>query len=1352
VTGEYNGSTTTAGSYDPYTGNAKRVIDDLTVTGSIGEYPLKWMRTLNTRGGGDGWRHNYSWGLTVQEIPGQCGQGCICDGPHGTVSYPDGRVMNLRWEDGDQAYVQADGWEPMGDRVVHVEGGSGHYYDLRLKDGGRVEFRPASGIPAGAATAIVDPYGRRTTLEYTGGQASKLWKVTEPGGRFLQISYDTHCWQNQVNPPQQVCSDVIKQVEAHDGLGHIMEKAIYTYEEVHAQGPFFEGVFLQLTQVDYGDGSHAYYAYNASALAIPNNPWSFCAGTIKTCHDVRFAGPMSKIEYEYALPGGGQAGAWIRGQIKAERNMTTPQVVSSVDYQAGLADRTEIRPDGATRHFSYRGWDGLDSYTDFAYPGETAHNTTINFIDGASGNPDHYLRMVTDARGHTTSTEKEKKIGAVMAVIHHNQSRVKYAYSQPEPYYLISKTDESEKTTYYDRDGANRIWQIRYPDGGVETFAYEGNPFGLVQKHGLTSGGVEEFRYDGRGLKTLSWLPATESDLDPSAHPTHYYYYFEGNTPTGRFDLLDRLQLVVDPLGNHTWYDYNKRGQVTRVTHHDGTYTQTQYNADGTLAWTADENHPGAETDVNQRTRYEYDEYKRVTKVTNPLGKETNNSYAPWNGQGAFSHTTSSVYLATTHSQKKIGGDYDSNFRLIETIQGWNTADAAKTTNTYDEVGNLKTMKDPKGQSSGLVTTYDYDHRNRRTRVTDTLNHPTTWEYDDAGNMKKETRADNKSRTWDLYDAMNRVKQTTGFLGAVLERTNYDYDTAGNLITVTDPNHKVYQTGYDQLNRKKSFTHPTDTPGSAQYELWRYDIAGNLLWSRNPASQYKHFEYDNRNRQRLSYWNNSENPETNPAWSIGPKVAITPDPASRILEIKTNNGETIVAFGYDNADHKIWEDQTVAGFTRRVATDPDDDGNRRTLSVSNVPGGYSFTYEYTPREQLKQINRSGSSHIEFSYDPNGNLTRRQNMAQGQARDATRLQYDDLNRVTICEQTGYYDETFARSNYNDYDLVNNLKSISRHEDGDTGELFTYDDANQLSSVSYKADVVPHAPGGAPGGAIAEVEQDGQKETLAALAADPEREPLAKDSVEIESVSGPRTVTYQNDAINRLSMDDPNIGPPTIFTPNHLNQYTSVTGHGALNYDGNLNVSGYDGWAFVHDSEKRLLSVTGNGHSAQFAYDGLGRCVKRTIDGATTLFTYDGWKPVAEWTGAGAFLAWNLYGVGADENLLRFQQNPAGYLHYHLDAMGNVQFLLSDQPESGLEKYTYDVFGKPTITGWNGDVRPISNHGNRFLFTGREYLYTFGLYDYRHRTYHPGLGRFIQTDPLGLKSKALSFPRHRQPCTH
>jgi RHS repeat-associated protein len=113
-----------------------------------------------------------------------------------------------------------------------------------------------------------------------------------------------------------------------------------------------------------------------------------------------------------------------------------------------------------------------------------------------------------------------------------------------------------------------------------------------------------------------------------------------------------------------------------------------------------------------------------------------------------------------------------------------------------------------------------------------------------------------------------------------------------------------------------------------------------------------------------------------------------------------------------------------------------------------------------------------------------------------------------------------------------------------------------------------------------------------------------------------------------------------------------------------------------------------------------------------------------------------VAWNLYGPGADEILVRFQYSTGGYIHYHLDAMGNVQFLLGEG-NLGLEKYTYDAFGQPTIKDWNGNYLKISGYGNRFMFTGREYLYTLGLYDYRHRLYHPSLGRFIQTDPIGLQ---------------
>ncbi len=43
------------------------------------------------------------------------------------------------------------------------------------------------------------------------------------------------------------------------------------------------------------------------------------------------------------------------------------------------------------------------------------------------------------------------------------------------------------------------------------------------------------------------------------------------------------------------------------------------------------------------------------------------------------------------------------------------------------------------------------------------------------------------------------------------------------------------------------------------------------------------------------------------------------------------------------------------------------------------------------------------------------------------------------------------------------------------------------------------------------------------------------------------------------------------------------------------------------------------------------------------------------------------------------------------------------------------------------------------GNRFLFTGREYMPETGLYDYRNRFYHPGLA--ASCNPIRSASKAI-----------
>jgi RHS repeat-associated protein len=299
-----------------------------------------------------------------------------------------------------------------------------------------------------------------------------------------------------------------------------------------------------------------------------------------------------------------------------------------------------------------------------------------------------------------------------------------------------------------------------------------------------------------------------------------------------------------------------------------------------------------------------------------------------------------------------------------------------------------------------------------------------------------------------------------------------------------------------------------------------------------------------------------------------------------------------------------------------------------------------------------------------------------------------LNYDPLNRPVEWENTGATDNPFVRSWYR-YDNVGREVATWRDDQASKGERYSYDVTGRLTNVRYNA-----------------------------------------DQVWLENGSDwDRTVdyAYAADKLNRTSMNDN--GNTSSYTYSQMNQY--VVNGAAYNYDGNFDLAS---------------AANSSGASGAFIYDGLGRCVKRTINGVTVVITYDGWKPTIEWDANGNLSALNLYGTGPDEILYRYVAAGNQRFRYHHDIHGNVIFLLDFWSSTVVERYTYDAFGKPTsITDWWGNGHYDANghfassYDNRFMFQGREWLGELGIYDYRHRIYQPDLGRFLQTDPLGLQTE-------------
>jgi RHS repeat-associated protein len=224
---------------------------------------------------------------------------------------------------------------------------------------------------------------------------------------------------------------------------------------------------------------------------------------------------------------------------------------------------------------------------------------------------------------------------------------------------------------------------------------------------------------------------------------------------------------------------------------------------------------------------------------------------------------------------------------------------------------------------------------------------------------------------------------------------------------------------------------------------------------------------------------------------------------------------------------------------------------------------------------------------------------------------------------------------------------------------------------------------------------------------------------------------RTCGYVWDrAGNRSSMSD-SAGPSCSYQTTHLNQYSQVGGD--LVFPGNWHELGsYQNISYTYVNDTRLASVSGNGYNYTVFYDALGRCVVRTTDGSTSCYVYDGEKPIVEYGGSFVKTATNVYGRGIDEILQRtdFTYLPNRLFYYQDDHEGNVTHLMMqiNNTPTVVESYRYDAFGKPTITNTSGIVT-----NNRFMFTGREYVSQFGIYEYRNRAYHPGLGRFMSEDP-------------------
>jgi len=201
-------------------------------------------------------------------------------------------------------------------------------------------------------------------------------------------------------------------------------------------------------------------------------------------------------------------------------------------------------------------------------------------------------------------------------------------------------------------------------------------------------------------------------------------------------------------------------------------------------------------------------------------------------------------------------------------------------------------------------------------------------------------------------------------------------------------------------------------------------------------------------------------------------------------------------------------------------------------------------------------------------------------------------------------------------------------------------------------------------------------------------------------------------------------------------NQLTQYATKT----LTHDTKGNVTGFGTDTFAYSSENLLTSATVGGTATSLAYDPLLRLYQSVSGATTSRFAFDGLDAIAEYEPAPAEAG------GAGTLQRRFVFDPTGVTgqpivwyegtgtaatdrrYLSADERGSI-ISVSDSTGAALAVNSYDQYGNP-------DFGALANQ--RFGYTGQMWLPGPQLWHYRFRAYHPRLGRFLQTDPIGYAS--------------
>ena len=843
----------------------------------------------------------------------------------------------------------------------------------------------------------------------------------------------------------------------------------------------------------------------------------------------------------------------------------------------------------------------------------------------------------------------------------------------------------------YDAQARRRVTTeaVGTPDAATITITYDaqGNVVARQNARGFTTSAT----FSGRNLM----LSQTEAAGTPVAATTTYTYTPTNKVATVTDALLrttsntygvccDRLVAVTDPLGFITAMAYDFYGNRTSVTDANNLATLTTYDA-----------------------------RNRPVTITNAAGETTTLAYLDSAtalpeaaGLGLGAGADGSAVITTNPRNERSIAIRDGVGRTVRNVDGLGHA----TTMAYDlpvtDAGTAlvaMTSTDPLAH----VTTA-YQDGAGRTRVSlDALSKRNTMGFDAAGN--RVTWRDANSIGMDcVFDARNRDVRCTDTAGAVTLKA---YDANNNLVAMTDALSKVESSVFDQRDRKTSTT--DRVPATTTFT---YDAVSNLLSITDAEGGLTLYQYEARNLLNREVFPNGQTRRTAryygydsgrrltsrtvvgvPIASAPPATPPTPNEVTTYLYDNANRLTTRGyadslndTFGYDTASRLT--NASSARYANQVAWLYDAAGRltKETLSFTAPAEATDLpvSYQYDNDNRVTQLTYPDGSQVQRAYTVRNEL---QQVWDGSTTQASRL-YDDAGRLTstlygngLSETRSYTanDNTTASisipgvTNFSyQYDANKRKTAEQDNQVSDQSQRFGYDDQNRVTTWKRSTSIAPADP--ASEAATWNLSQVGDWTTFS-------------------NTQGATTTTQ-----NRLH--------------DKVHELVSINGT-ALTYDPKGNLTKDDqGQTFTWDFENRLLTAAnlaqGQGNSATYGYDALGRRVKQSVKTNSPLKT----EPTY-YVNAGAQEVVAITGDVTAFNDPTADSEDAGIAPYNpATAQGargslladlaatryNFQPVASDTPDGWLPD-SGAIQVTPASVGWTAAVTPTDrNHLGRPLY--------------------------------------------------